>query len=193
MKRIIFLLGLLFPVILFSQTQSLWSKDSIKYSTSIQVYASQYTSPLYAIPNEFYFSDTLKKSNPYVAVNTWLVKDFNQDGYSDIFLGFFTGGELEKIPFKMFLDDEVHSIYIRYMGKEVIKTRYGKFRAIKFKPMLISGTIFEGGELMSVWVSDDGNHVPLRIESPITVGSIKVDMMGYRNLRYPMQSMISFK
>jgi hypothetical protein len=99
----------------------------------------------------------------------------------------------EKIPFKMFLDDEVHSIYIRYMGKEVIKTRYGKFRAIKFKPMLISGTIFEGGELMSVWVSDDGNHVPLRIESPITVGSIKVDMMGYRNLRYPMQSMISFK
>jgi hypothetical protein len=25
------------------------------------------------------------------------------------------------------------------------------------------------------------------------VGSIKVDMMGYRNLRYPMQSMISFK
>lgn len=46
---------------------------------------------------------------------------------------------------------------------------------------------------MSVWVSDDGNHVPLRIESPITVGSIKVDMMGYRNLRHPMQSMISFK
>ena len=78
-------MGLLFPVILFSQTQSLWSKDSIKYSTSIQVYASQYTSPLYAIPNEFYFSDTLKKSNQYVAVHTWLVKDFNQDGYSDIF------------------------------------------------------------------------------------------------------------
>ena len=93
----------------------------------------------------------------------------------------------------MSLIKEIHTeSYIR-IGKEVIKTRYGKFRAIKFKPMLISGTIFEGGELMSVWVSDDGNHVPLRIESPITVGSIKVDMMGYRNLRYPMQSMISFK
>jgi hypothetical protein len=53
--------------------------------------------------------------------------------------------------------------------------------------MLIKGTIFEGGELMTVWVSDDGNHVPLRIESPITVGSVKVDMMGYRNLRYPLK------
>ena len=99
----------------------------------------------------------------------------------------------DKIPISMFLDDAVHEIYIRYMGKEIIKTRYGKFRAIKFKPMLISGTIFEGGELMSVWVSDDSNHVPLRIESPITVGSVKVDMMGYKNLRYPLQSLISFK
>lgn len=97
----------------------------------------------------------------------------------------------EKINFSMFLDDEAHNIYIRYLGKEVIKTRYGKFNAIKFKPMLIKGTIFEGGELMTVWVSDDGNHIPLRIESPITVGSVKVDMMGYRNLRHPFKSLIS--
>lgn len=98
----------------------------------------------------------------------------------------------EKIPFSMFLDDEVHNIYIRYLGKEVIKTKYGKFKAIKFKPMLISGTIFSGGELMTVWISDDKNRIPLRIESPITVGSVKVDMMGYRNLRYPLQSLIRF-
>jgi hypothetical protein len=98
----------------------------------------------------------------------------------------------DKINFNMFLDDEVHSIYIRYLGKEVIKTRYGKFRAIKFKPMLIKGTIFQGGELMTVWVSDDLNRVPLRVESPITVGSVKVDMMGYKNLRYPMKSMLKF-
>jgi hypothetical protein len=98
----------------------------------------------------------------------------------------------DKINFSMFLDDETHNIYIRYLGKEIIKTRYGKFRAIKFKPMLIKGTIFEGGELMTVWVSDDLNRVPLRIESPITVGSVKVDMMGYKNLRYPMNSMLKF-
>lgn len=94
----------------------------------------------------------------------------------------------QKIPFSMFLDDEQHDVYIRYLGKETVKTRYGKFRAIKFKPMLIKGTIFSGGELMTVWVSDDKNRIPLRIESAITVGSVKVDMMGYKNLRYPLQS-----
>lgn len=99
----------------------------------------------------------------------------------------------DKIPFSMFLDNETYNLYIRYQGKETIKTKYGKFRAIKFKPLLIKGTIFEGGEKMTVWVSDDPNHLPLRVESPISVGSIKVDMMNYRNLRYPLTSLMSVR
>ncbi len=99
----------------------------------------------------------------------------------------------DKIPFSMFLDNEVYNLYIKYLGKEEVKTRYGKFHAIKFSPLLVKGTIFSGGEKMTVWVSDDANHIPLRIESPISVGSVKVDMMGYHNLRYPLSSMISFR
>ena len=93
----------------------------------------------------------------------------------------------------MFLDNETYHLYLRYEGKENIKTRYGKFRAIKFKPLLIKGSIFQGGENMNVWVSDDENHLLLRAESPISVGTIKVDMMGYRNLRHPLKSLISFR
>ena len=93
----------------------------------------------------------------------------------------------------MFLDNENYEMYIRYLGKENIKTKYGKFRAIKFKPLLIKGTIFEGGEKMTVWVSDDANRLPIRIESPISVGNIKVDMMSYRNLKYPLSSLISVR
>lgn len=97
----------------------------------------------------------------------------------------------DKITFSLFLDNELYEMYIRYLGKETIKTKYGKFRAVKFKPLLIKGTIFEGGEKMTVWVSDDRNHVPIRIESPISVGSVKIDMISYRNLRYPLTSLIS--
>ncbi|AEW03154.1 hypothetical protein A4D02_03895 [Niastella koreensis] len=97
----------------------------------------------------------------------------------------------DKINFSLFLDNEVYEMYIRYLGKETIKTKYGKFRAIKFKPLLIKGTMFEGGEKMTVWVSDDRNHIPVRIESPISVGSVKIDMISYRNLRYPLTSLVS--
>ena len=99
----------------------------------------------------------------------------------------------DKIPFSMFLDNEVFNLYIRYLGKETIKTKYGKFNAIKIKPLLIKGTIFEGGEDMTVWVSDDANHIPVRVESPIVIGKVKIDMMSYANLRYPLTSLIKRK
>ena len=99
----------------------------------------------------------------------------------------------DKIPFDMFLDDEIYNLYLKYEGKEQVKTKYGKFRAIKFKPLLIKGSIFEGGEKMTVWVSDDPNRILLRAESPISVGSIKVDMMAYRNLRYPLTSLMKVR
>jgi hypothetical protein len=99
----------------------------------------------------------------------------------------------DKIPFNMFLDNQVYPLYIRFIGKETIKTKYGKFKAIKFKPLLLKGTIFEGGEKMTVWVSDDANHIPVRVESPISVGSVKVDMMDFKNRRSPLSSLISLR
>jgi len=99
----------------------------------------------------------------------------------------------DKIPLTLFMDNEIYEVYIRYMGKEIIKTRYGKFRAIKFKPFLLKGNVFDGGEKMNVWVSDDANHLPLRIESPVSVGSIKADMIEYRNLRYPLSAFTNIR
>ena len=43
---------------------------------------------------------------------------------------------------------------------------------------------------MSVWISDDGNHIPLRVESPISVGKVQVEMMDFRNRRYPLTSLL---
>jgi hypothetical protein len=46
---------------------------------------------------------------------------------------------------------------------------------------------------MTAWISDDPNHMLLSVESPISVGSMKIDMMGYRNLRYPLSSLINVR
>jgi hypothetical protein len=99
----------------------------------------------------------------------------------------------DKIPFSMFLDDNVYNLYIRYLGKEKITTRYGTFNTIKISPLLIEGTMFKGGEKMTVWVTDDANHIPVRVDSPITVGSVKVDLMSYEKLRNPLSSLLKKK
>jgi hypothetical protein len=95
-----------------------------------------------------------------------------------------------RIPFSMFLDDKVYNLYIRYLGKEKIKTKYGTFNTIKIKPLLIEGTIFKDGDKMTVWVSDDANHIPVRVDSPILIGSIKVDLIEYSNLKSPLTGLV---
>jgi hypothetical protein len=50
--------------------------------------------------------------------------------------------------------------------------------------------MFEGGEKMTVWVTDDPNHIAVRIQSPITVGKVSVDMTDCHNLRYPLSSLV---
>jgi hypothetical protein len=131
------------------------------------------------------------------ATGTYKVPDCVQDVLSTIYyarnIDFDKYKKGDKIPFQMFLENRVYDLYIRYLGKEDVKTRYGKFNAIKFKVLLIPGTIFKGGEDMVVWVSDDQNHIPVRIESQILIGSIKVDMTSYKNLRYPLSGVVQKK
>jgi hypothetical protein len=92
----------------------------------------------------------------------------------------------DKIGFSMFLDDKVYELYIKYLGKEKVKTRYGKYYAIKLSPLLIKGSVFKDDDKMSIWVTDDSNHIPVRVESPIAVGNIKIDLKEYQNLKYPL-------
>jgi len=131
------------------------------------------------------------------ATGTYKIPNCVQDVLSTIYyarnIDFEKYKKGDKIPFQMFLENQVYDLYIRYLGKEDVKTKYGKFNAIKFKVLLIPGTIFKGGEDMVVWVSDDQNHIPVRIESQILIGSIKVDMTSYKNLRYPLSGVVPKK
>lgn len=92
----------------------------------------------------------------------------------------------DKINFSMFLDGQVYELYIKYVGKGTVKTRFGKYNAIKLSPLLIKGSVFKDNDKMTIWVSDDANHIPVRVESPIAVGTVKMDLKSYENLKYPL-------
>lgn len=88
----------------------------------------------------------------------------------------------DKIPISLYLDGKVHdSLYIRYVGKEKIKTKLGEKNCIVFSPLLIKGTIFSGGEDMTVWVTDDDKKIPLLIKSSIVVGEILVKINEFKS------------
>lgn len=97
----------------------------------------------------------------------------------------------DTIPITFVLDGEVFPSYIRYLGKETIKSELlGNVRCIKFSPKLVEGTIFKGGEGMVVWVTDDENKMPVYVETPILVGTIKVRLSNYTGLKNPINCLV---
>ncbi|PLX24149.1 MAG: DUF3108 domain-containing protein [Marinilabiliales bacterium] len=97
----------------------------------------------------------------------------------------------EKIPFQILLDNEIHNVYMRYKGKEIRKVRgVGKFRCLKFTGSLVAGDVFQGGEDLVFWVTDDENRIPVWAESPIIVGTVKARLVNFSGLKYPLESLI---
>jgi hypothetical protein len=93
----------------------------------------------------------------------------------------------DKIPISMIVDGKIYDLYIRYLGKEDISNRDGrKFRCLKFSPLLVPGTIFESGEDMTVWVTDDKNRIPIIVEAKVLIGSVKAIFVDAKGLRNPM-------
>jgi hypothetical protein len=90
-------------------------------------------------------------------------------------------------PIKIFMDKETWPLKVSYLGKEKDKRikGFGKMNTIKFSPEVISGFVFSEGAKMIVWASDDQNKIPLMIESPVSVGSVKAVIKEYNGLRYP--------
>jgi len=97
----------------------------------------------------------------------------------------------DTIGISVIMDAEVFQLYIRYIGREKYTSKeLGTFNCIKFKPLLVEGSIFKKGENMTVWVTDDQNKIPVYIETAIIVGSIKVSLSGYKGLRHPLDAKI---
>ena len=100
----------------------------------------------------------------------------------------------DSIPVKAFIDNEMYDLYIRYLGREEVETRDDKrFKCIKFSALLVQGTIFEGGENLYVWVTDDRNRVPVIVDAKILVGSIKTMLKSTEGLRNKSTALVKIQ
>jgi hypothetical protein len=102
----------------------------------------------------------------------------NNYGFKDLVLG-------ESIKLNMLYDDDgIFPFKLKYLGKEVLRTKFGKVECLKFRPYVQSGRVFKEQESLSLWVSNDENKIPIRIKADLAVGSIKADLDGYNGLKH---------
>ena len=83
----------------------------------------------------------------------------------------------------LFDDDGVFKFQLKYLGKEILRTKYGKVECLKFRPLVQSGRVFKEKESLTLWVSNDWNKIPIRIKADLAVGSLKADLDGYNGLK----------
>jgi hypothetical protein len=92
-----------------------------------------------------------------------------------------------EFPMKVLLDEEVYSLKYRLTGREEKNIKgLGKFNTLKFTPQLVAGNVFNENSQMKIWATDDANKLPLMIESPVSVGSVKVVLKSWKNLKFDM-------
>jgi Protein of unknown function (DUF3108) len=88
--------------------------------------------------------------------------------------------------FSIFMDQAEYPLKMRYKGANPNKKVHGmgRYKTLRFQPDVIAGNVFTEDTKMSVWVSDDQNKIPVLIESPVSVGSVKVVLKSYKGLKY---------
>ncbi len=92
----------------------------------------------------------------------------------------------DKFSMTYFLNDELAQLEIEYVGKEVVKTALGKFNCLKFSPSIQPGRIFRKDSRLYLWVTDDGNRIPVKAHVEVLVGSITMELTDAKGLKFPL-------
>lgn len=90
----------------------------------------------------------------------------------------------------MFFDGENYPFKMRFVGRETIDTKFGKIKAMVFKPLVQSGRVFKEKESLTIWISDDANKIPLRIKASLAIGSLKADLDAFKGLSNPFKVIV---
>ena len=114
----------------------------------------------------------------------------SQDMLSSLFFArtFKKGSLMQEKSFfvPIFMDEENYFLEILYLYNEKVTTNFGEVNCMVFKPKMQEGRVFEDGEKMKIWISDDKNCLLVKVETQIWAGTINVILVKYQGLKYPL-------
>ena len=80
----------------------------------------------------------------------------------------------------MYFADEVYPFYLRYSGKETIRTKNGKMNCIKISPVVEVGRMFETKDDMTIWFTVDDKCIPVLVRMELRIdGAVILKLVKY--------------
>ncbi|MFA7287940.1 MAG: DUF3108 domain-containing protein [Melioribacteraceae bacterium] len=89
-------------------------------------------------------------------------------------------GEVFKL--QNFYKDKVYPLDVVYKGKEKIEVAAGTFNCIIVEPLIVEGGLFKSEGNILVWLSDDENRIPVKVQTKILIGSIDAELIKAEGL-----------
>jgi hypothetical protein len=93
----------------------------------------------------------------------------------------------DEVNLDMFMDSQVYPFKLRFLGKQILKTKFGKVNSLIFRPLVQSGRIFKAQESVTIWITDDANKIPIKMMASLSVGSLRAELESYKGLANPFQ------
>jgi len=93
--------------------------------------------------------------------------------------------EGDVVSLNMFFDEENYKFRLKFLGRETIRTKFGKVKALMFRPYVMAGRVFKEQESLTLWVSADENKIPLKIKADLAVGSLSANLEAFKGLKHP--------
>tara|TARA_B100000287_G_scaffold339506_1_gene325711 strand:+ start:90 stop:827 length:738 start_codon:yes stop_codon:yes gene_type:complete len=140
----------------------------------------------YTINQNYYFKDTVVYSKD----TAFLIPENTQDMLSALFYARNLNKKqvlqdsIFSIP--IFMDEAIYYLEVKYLYNEKIKTKWGWIDCLVFRPQMQKGRVFEDGEKMKIWITNDKNHLLLKVETTIWAGTIKAELVDYKGLKAPL-------
>lgn len=86
----------------------------------------------------------------------------------------------------VWIDDEMFPFQLRVIGSENLSTKFGSLNCLKIIPSVKSGRVFKAKESVTLWVSNDRNHIPIAMKADLAVGSLRADIESFNGVKYPL-------
>lgn len=96
----------------------------------------------------------------------------------------------DRVHLQNFFKGKTNQLDVKYLGKQKVSVAAGTFNCIIVEPLVKEGGLFKSEGRILIWLSDDENKIPVKVNTKIVVGSIDAELKEYSGLRNPMRAKI---
>ncbi len=94
------------------------------------------------------------------------------------------------IHLENFYDGQTHPLDVRVLGHQRVETDVGTFECSVIEPMVVQGGLFKNEGSIKIWLTDDYNHMPVKMSSKVLIGEIEAKLVKYEGIRSPLTSKV---